>query len=290
MTPVQLAAEALPAEARALEAEAARHATPCGAGAMAWRSWGSGPAVVLLHGGYGSWTHWLRNIPALRQRYRVLAADLPGLGDSAAAPEPHTPESFAAIIAQGIEQLLPAPAPLAILGFSFGAMLGGQAALRLDGRVRGLATIGAPALGLKRKPYEPLGKITAEMRAEERWAAARRNLELLMFADPGRIDDTAILAQLANTARARTKSRPLSRSDALRRALAELRCAVLAIWGELDVTAEPYLDARLALIRELQPAAELHVLPGIGHFSQYEAAADVNALLGDWLARVFGAR
>ncbi|MBM3490726.1 MAG: alpha/beta fold hydrolase [Alphaproteobacteria bacterium] len=279
--------DALPAEARVLEAEARRHRTPCGAGDMAWREWGAGPAVVLLHGGYGSWTHWLRTIPALRRRHRVLAADLPGLGDSADAPEPVTPESLAAIVAQGIERLLPAPEPVAIVGFSFGAMLGGQAALRLGGRAQGLATIGAPGLGLKRKPYEPLGRITAELNAAERRAAARRNLELLMFADPCNIDEAAIATQLANTARARTKSRPLSRTDALKRALAELDCAVMAIWGERDVTAAPHLDLRLALIRELQPAAELHVLPGIGHFTQYEAADRVNALLADWLARVF---
>lgn len=27
-----------------------------------WRRWGSGPALVLLHGGHGNWMHWVRNV------------------------------------------------------------------------------------------------------------------------------------------------------------------------------------------------------------------------------------
>ncbi len=45
-----------------LEALATRSITPVGSGSMVWRSWGQGPALVLLHGASGSWTHWIRNI------------------------------------------------------------------------------------------------------------------------------------------------------------------------------------------------------------------------------------
>ena len=41
--------------------------TPCGNGKMVWRHWGKGPPLVLLHGGFGSWTHWIRNIEAFTQ-------------------------------------------------------------------------------------------------------------------------------------------------------------------------------------------------------------------------------
>ena len=34
-------------------AKAERLETPCGDGVMVWRVWGSGPPLVLLHGGYG---------------------------------------------------------------------------------------------------------------------------------------------------------------------------------------------------------------------------------------------
>ncbi len=43
--------------------------------------------MVLLHGGSGSWTHWIRNIPMLLACGRqVWAQDLPGFGDSASPP------------------------------------------------------------------------------------------------------------------------------------------------------------------------------------------------------------
>ena len=48
--------------------------TPCGDGTMIWRGWGSGPAVLLVHGGAGSWRHWVRNLAALNRghtRYRA---------------------------------------------------------------------------------------------------------------------------------------------------------------------------------------------------------------------------
>ena len=43
--------------------------TPCGDGNMVWRVWGRGEPLVLFHGGSGSWTHWIRNIPELARHY-----------------------------------------------------------------------------------------------------------------------------------------------------------------------------------------------------------------------------
>ena len=83
----------LPAEAQALLARATRCETPCRtvSGTMVWHLWGqqgfdaSLAPLLLLHGGSGSWTHWLRNIDALvASGRRVLVPDLPGFGDSAA--------------------------------------------------------------------------------------------------------------------------------------------------------------------------------------------------------------
>ena len=44
---------------------------------------GSGPALVLLHGWPQSWYEWRNVIPALAERFTVVAPDLRGLGDSA---------------------------------------------------------------------------------------------------------------------------------------------------------------------------------------------------------------
>ncbi|HEX4114045.1 MAG TPA: hypothetical protein VH020_16050, partial [Stellaceae bacterium] len=54
--------DSVPEPIAALDRVARHRETPCGDGTMVWREWGEGVPVVLLHGGYGSWQHWLRNI------------------------------------------------------------------------------------------------------------------------------------------------------------------------------------------------------------------------------------
>src|ERR1700757_1219101 len=90
-----------------IEAQARRLERPCGDGRMVWRCWGSGKPLVLLHGGYGSWMHWIRNVLPLSRQFRVIAPDLPGLGESATPPEPWTAQGLAAIIVEGLEVVLP---------------------------------------------------------------------------------------------------------------------------------------------------------------------------------------
>jgi len=47
---------------------------------------GSGDPVVLLHGWPETWHEWRKLIPLLADRYRIVAPDLPGLGDSSRPP------------------------------------------------------------------------------------------------------------------------------------------------------------------------------------------------------------
>lgn len=48
-----------------------------------YRTAGSGPAVVMLHGVPKTSYHWRHLVPRLTSRYTVVAPDLRGLGDSA---------------------------------------------------------------------------------------------------------------------------------------------------------------------------------------------------------------
>ncbi|HJS87839.1 MAG TPA: alpha/beta fold hydrolase, partial [Acetobacteraceae bacterium] len=66
---------------------------------MVWRLWGSGLPLVLLHGGTGSWRHWVRNIEAFADHRLVVCADLPGLGCSDMPPDPESPPVMAGILA-----------------------------------------------------------------------------------------------------------------------------------------------------------------------------------------------
>jgi pimeloyl-ACP methyl ester carboxylesterase len=49
---------------------------------IAYRLAGKGPLLLLVHGMAGSWTTWKRVMPALAERFTVLAPDLLGQGDS----------------------------------------------------------------------------------------------------------------------------------------------------------------------------------------------------------------
>jgi pimeloyl-ACP methyl ester carboxylesterase len=54
-----------------------------------WRRFGTDttqPPLVLLHGGHGSWMHWLRNAEALSAGRTLWLPDMPGFNDSDAPP------------------------------------------------------------------------------------------------------------------------------------------------------------------------------------------------------------
>jgi 2-hydroxy-6-oxonona-2,4-dienedioate hydrolase len=261
-------------------AEAVRLETPCGDGGMAWRVWGSGPPLVLLHGGYGSWTHWIRNVLPLARSCTVVAPDLPGLGESATPPEPHTAEGLARILIAGLDIVLPRHEPLHLAGFSFGGVLGGHVAALLGDRVRAFTVVGSNGLGLVRQPTD-LQRVPPGASEAETLAVARHNLAQLMIADPQKIDPLALHIQVTNAPRARVRSRRFSRADTLARALPQVKARLDGIWGGRDATAYPHLDERTRALRAVQPEARFEIIDGAGHWVQYEAAERFNPLLAE---------
>jgi pimeloyl-ACP methyl ester carboxylesterase len=269
---------------KGVAAEARQIETPCGDGHMIWHVWGDGPPLALLHGGYGSWTHWIRNVLPLSRTFTVAAPDLPGLGESATPPEPHTAEGLASIVVEGLELVLPEFAGLHIAGFSFGGVLGGHVAVQLGDRVRRFTIVGSNGLGLVRQPTE-LRRLPEGASEPEGLAVARHNLAALMIADPAKIDELAICIQAQNAPRGRVKSRRFSRADTLAQALPLIKARIDGIWGERDATAYPHLDDRARALRNVQPDARFEVIPGAGHWVQYEAADKFNPLLAEIAGR-----
>jgi pimeloyl-ACP methyl ester carboxylesterase len=262
-----------------IESRAELRRTPCGAGSMVWRIWGRGAPLALLHGGYGSWTHWIRNVEPLAERYRVLVPDLPGLGDSDLPPEPDRAESSAGAVVSGLLSLIGAGETVDIAGFSYGGLIGGLAAERLGPRARRLVLVGSGGLGVRRGA--PIDLITWRDLPEEtqRRAAHAENLAILMIADRANIDDLAVHLQVNNATRARLRSRALSRIPALPRAIPRMTARLHGIWGERDVTAQGVLDQIRDLLQSLQPGSGFTVIPRAGHWVQYEAAHEFDAAL-----------
>jgi pimeloyl-ACP methyl ester carboxylesterase len=267
----------------AIAATARQVRTPCGDGAMLWRCWGSGPALMLLHGGHGAWSHWLRNVQPLAERFTVIAADMPGFGDSAMAPEPYSAASIAEILLRGLGEIVPEGERFHVAGFSFGGVVGGHVAALGGARCASFTLVGSNGLGLRRAELEPMGSWRRVIDPAELAAVHRRNLGILMIADPAKIDDVAVHLQTENTRRTFIKSRPISRTDTLRTALGSVTAQINGIWGERDATAVPWLADREQLLREIQPQARFRVVPGAGHWVAYEAPSAFNATLSTLL-------
>lgn len=268
---------------KAIAEQARRAETPCGAGSLVWRAWGHGRPLVMLHGGSGSWRHWMRNIPVLSANRMVICPDLPGLGDSDMPPEDATPAMIGEILRHGIAMLLRPGEGYDLVGFSFGALCAGYLAAADRDNCRSLTVVGAGALGLPRSPTTLLKVRHLEGTAREE--ANRHNLAALMFADATRIDEVALAMQDLHTRRARFKSRGFASTDLLKQAILRSGAPLGCIYGEQDAIARPYVPSRLELIRSLQAGARTEMIPGAGHWVAYEAAEEFNAALARVLAR-----
>ena len=260
----------LPPEALRVLALSRRLATPCGEGEMVWHVWGrdGDEPLVLLHGGSGSWTHWIRNVEALAATgRRVVVPDLPGFGDSARPPGGQDADAVAPAIADALPAVV-GDAPVDVVGFSFGGLCGGLMAAAHPERVRRLVIVGAPGLGLRDRRL-PLMSWRDAPTEEGKLAAHRNNLGVLML-HPENVDELALRLQAANVPRDRMHRRRLALTDILARTLPTITCRVDAIYGEQDALYRdtlPGLREKIALAPYL---GELVLMPGAAHWLQYE--------------------
>ncbi len=102
---------------------------------LACRVEGHGPPLLLLHGLGGSHDDWRRQVPVFARRYRVIAPDLRGFGDSE-RQEPFTVQQHARDVAGLLDALGVARAH--VVGLSMGGAVAMELALSEPGRVAGL--------------------------------------------------------------------------------------------------------------------------------------------------------
>lgn len=268
----------LPPEALALLRTASRFETPCGDGAMVWHTWGQATRrpglapLVLLHGGSGSWMHWLRNISALAASGRwVLVPDLPGFGDSAAPPQGTDADVLPEPVEQGLA-LLVGEAACDLVGFSFGGMVAGFLADRFPARAARLVLVGAPGLGVSPERAVRLRAWRHITDAAERDAIHRHNLSALMLYREDAITELALRLHIANVLRDRMKGRSLARTDALAQSLDRVGCPVWAIYGREDALYRGKLEALQAALGRAVDFRELALVDDAGHWLQFERA------------------
>ncbi|MEM7274063.1 MAG: alpha/beta hydrolase [Actinomycetota bacterium] len=250
-------------------------------GPLAWRERGDGQPVVFLHGLGGTRWSWEPQLQALADRFRCLAWDLPGYGDSA----PIAPLTYRAI-ADAVARLLDAAEidRADLVGLSFGGMHALHTALHHPDRVGRLVLADtSPAFGMD--------GTTADDWMRARLAPLDEGLT------PGDIApavlDAITARPLTGTARTETIAafgripadgfraavRCLPTND-IRADLPSLTHQALVIVGEEDRETPPSYAKVLA---DGLPNARLEILPGVGHLSPTEAPDRFNRLVAQFL-------
>ena len=278
----------LPSELAASLAGAQRCVTTHDNAKTVWHVWGdaSQPVVVFLHGGSGSWTHWVRNIAPLRDAgWRVLVPDLPGFGDSDLPQGCSDVDDLPPHLHAGLQQLQAAGrcgTAVNVVGFSFGGMAGALWLAAHPQDAVQLVLVGAPGMGLTVPDRIPLKGWRHLPSPEAQAHIHRHNLMALMLQRPDSLDDLALALHTANVMRDRLTRRRLSSTDIVARTLPKLQAKVSAIYGEHDALYRGRLPELQGLMQSLAPHWEQwQTVPGAGHWVPYEAASAFNlALLG----------
>jgi len=260
----------------------------------------SGPVVLLLHGFPSSSRMFRDLIPRLSDTYRIIAPDYPAFGHSAVPDRSafgYTFDHLADVVEGLLEQL--GIDEFAMYVMDFGAAVGFRLALRHPERLSAIIVQNAPLY-----PWEPqgwwttLGQYWADGSAEHRHAT-RSYLELEELRgqylsgvqDPSRIDPDNWVIDKALIDRPGVDEIMLdllydirnqaSLFEAVQELLRDRRPRTLVATGAND---EIFPEEVVRQILADLPDAEYHALQ-TGHFALEDKAAEIAALMRDFLAR-----
>ena len=249
---------------------------------------GAGPVVLLVHGsgpGVSAWANWRLTIPALAERFTVIAPDIVGFGFT------DRPEGFDYSLDAWRGHLIGFADALgldrfSIVGNSFGGALALSMAAHQPERVERLVLMGAAGV-----PFPITDGLDRVWGYEPSLATMRGLLDVFAY-DPAFATDE--LAKLRYDASVRPGFQesfaamfPAPRQrwvDSLTTpddVIAALPHRTLVVHGR-DDRVIPLTNAHRLL--ELIDDSQLHVFGRCGHWTQIEHAAEFNALVGDFLA------
>ena len=260
---------------------------------------GSGPAVVMLHGGgpgASGVSNYSRNIDALAQQFRVIVPDMPGYGRSVKGVDQSDPFGYLGDMIRGLlDELGITTAHL--IGNSYG----GAAALRLamdtPQRVDKLVLMGPGGIGTTRAvPTTGLKSLLSyyggDGPSRHKLEAFIRNYlvydgasipdELIDLRYAASIDPEVVADPPLRRPSGPMALRTLWRMDLTRDTrLGRLQTPTLVLWGRDDKVNRP---AGGPMLVNLIPNAELVMTSRTGHWMQWERAELFNRLVLDFLS------
>lgn len=250
---------------------------------------GQGETVVLLHGsgaGVSAFANWRLTLPALAEKFRVLAPDMAGFGFTERAPNAvYSLDNWVAHALGFFDALRIERAN--IVGNSFGGALALALATRVPERVNRLVLMGAAGTYFELTPG-----LDAAWGYTPSLENMRKLLDIFAYDRTLVTDDLACLRYEASIRPGFQESFsqmfPAPRQrwiDALATpdtALRALQAPTLLIHGREDRIVPLSSTFRLF---DLVPRAELHVFGQCGHWTQIEHAARFNQLVGNFFGK-----
>jgi len=274
----------------AIQSQARRVVQPYTWGEVVWHVWGDPanqsiagaalPPLVLVHGGSGSWTHWVRNVVHLAQYRPVWALDLPGFGDSSLPSGVSDADGLTSYVAEILDRTFEGLA-VDVMGFSFGGMTAGLLAAERPQLIRQLILVGVPGLGLFGHEL-PMRGMHPNMDQAAQRGVHRHNLHAMMLTHSQSITEEVIDLQQENVARDRMRRRRIARTDVLAKVQTHWSCPVHGVWGAQDAL---YKETLAEIPKTLPCLASFTVVPDAGHWVMFEQAEAFHSVVDPLLKR-----
>ncbi|MFF2110300.1 alpha/beta fold hydrolase [Rhodococcus koreensis] len=263
---------------------------------VAYRLSGEGETLLLVHGMAGSSATWRAVLPQLAQRYRVLAPDLPGHGDSAKPRGDYSLGAFAAWLRDLLHEL--DIERVTVVGQSLGGGVAMQFSYQHPERCERLVLIGSGGLGpdvnwtlrlLAAPGSEFLLPLMAPAAIRDAGNKVRSWLAAIgvqsvrgdeMWHAYSSLSDPETRQAFLRTLRAVVDHRGQAVS-ALSRLYLNAGLPTQLIWGDSDGII-PVSHGYAA--HEAMPGSRLAVLDGIGHYPHLEDPAAVVGIIDDFVS------
>ena len=235
-------------------------------GARIWyAAYGSGPAVILLHGGLGNSGNWGYQLPALvGNGYRAVVIDSRGHGRSTRDAQPYSYELMASDVLAVMDRLGLEKA--ALVGWSDGACTALVLAAKTPARAAGVFFFGCNMDPSGTRPFEftpVLGRCISRHRQDYQQLSAT----------PDKFDEFSEAVGLMQ------RTQPNYAADDL----AKIGVPVAIVQSEHDEFIKPEHAGYLA--RSI-PGAEYVFLQGVSHFAPLQRPGQFNSAMLAFLGKV----
>jgi len=253
---------------------------------LTWEEQGTGPPVLLVHGIAECREAWRHQVPPFSERFRVIACDVRGFGESETGDADGRIEQYAADLSAlltwlGIDRAH-------IVGFSMGGVIAQRFAINYPEHTRGLVVAASSSVVNRRAAQyyldraqlaeaQGLGAIRATAVEEAAACFAVSPAEVVEAYREVRRAGVRDPRGHAKAARAMASlhERPLTEE------LKKVQSPALVITGERDVFCPPRASE---IIHEKIARSTLRVVPAVGHCLHWEDVVGFNAAVIEFLS------